>query len=56
MADALLDPVMAELVWAASGTGQPRPLAADGAFSDQLGERVGRTWLGPPPTVDYGGR
>ncbi|WP_338063913.1 hypothetical protein [Streptomyces noursei] len=47
VAEALLDPGMAELVWVDSGAGRPRPLPADGAFCRQLGERVGRVWLGP---------
>ncbi|MEW2325341.1 DNA-binding protein [Streptomyces griseoincarnatus] len=55
VADALLDPAMAELVWRDSGAGQPRPLPADGAFCRRLGERVGRAWLGPLSAVDYGG-
>lgn len=55
VADALLDPAMAELVWTDSGTGQPRPLPADGAFCRRLGERVERDWLGPLSAVDYGG-
>lgn len=55
VADALLDPAMAELAWADSGAGQPRPLRADGAFCRRLGERVGRGWLGPLAATDYGG-
>ncbi|OKJ68838.1 DNA-binding protein [Streptomyces sp. TSRI0107] len=55
VADALLDPAMAELVWRDSGAGRPRPLPADGAFCRRLGERVGRNWLGPLCAVDYGG-
>jgi hypothetical protein len=55
VADALLDPAMAELVWRDSGAGQPRPLPADGAFCRRLGERVGRSWLGPLAATDYGG-
>ncbi|MFF0794735.1 hypothetical protein [Streptomyces spiralis] len=46
---------MAELAWADSGAGRPRPLPADGAFCGRLGERVGRAWLGPLSAVDYGG-
>ncbi|WP_317987183.1 DNA-binding protein [Streptomyces kanamyceticus] len=53
VADALLDPVMAELVWADSGGA--RPLGVDGAFGRRLGERVGRGWLGPLIAVDHGG-
>lgn len=55
VADALLDPAMAELVWQDSGGRRPRPLDADGAFGRRLGERVGRDWLGPLATVDHGG-
>ncbi|MGW3202366.1 DNA-binding protein [Streptomyces sp. NPDC001118] len=55
VADALLDPAMAELAWADSGAGQPRPLPADGVFCRRLGERVGRGWLGPLAATDYGG-
>ncbi|WP_328952565.1 DNA-binding protein [Kitasatospora purpeofusca] len=55
VAHALLDPVMAELVWQDSGAGRPRALPADGAFCRRLGERVGRRWLGPLAAVDYGG-
>lgn len=55
VADALLDPAMAELAWADSGAGRPRPLPADGAFCRRLGERVGRQWLGPLAATDYGG-
>src|SRR5690606_35488146 len=55
VADALLDPLMAELVWRDSGAGRPRPLPADGAFCRRLGEQVGRDWLGPLSAVDYGG-
>ncbi|MER7707721.1 DNA-binding protein [Kitasatospora sp. NPDC097605] len=55
VAAALLDPVMAELVWRDSGAGRPRALPADGAFCRRLGERVGREWLGPLAAVDFGG-
>ncbi|MFB7459215.1 DNA-binding protein [Streptomyces sp. NPDC056188] len=55
VADALLDPAMAELVWRDSGAGRPRPLPADGSFCGRLGERVGRGWLGPLAATDYGG-
>ncbi|MFF2655418.1 DNA-binding protein [Streptomyces sp. NPDC058045] len=55
VADALLDPRMAELVWTDSGAGRPRPLPADGMFCHRLGERVGRTWLGPLAATDHGG-
>ncbi|MFB7531456.1 DNA-binding protein [Streptomyces sp. NPDC056178] len=55
VADALLDPAMAELVWAGSGGERPRPLPASGEFCRRLGERVGREWLGPLIAVNYGG-
>lgn len=55
VADALLDPAMAELVWADSGAGRPRALPADGLFCRELGERVGRPWLGPLAAADHGG-
>ncbi|MFF4764779.1 hypothetical protein [Streptomyces sp. NPDC001292] len=55
VADALLDPAMAELVWADSGAGRPRALPADGLFCRRLGERLGRTWLGPLAAADHGG-
>ncbi|MDG5808849.1 DNA-binding protein [Streptomyces ossamyceticus] len=55
VADALLDPAMAQLAWTDSGAGQPRPLPADGAFCRRLGERVDRPWLGPLAATDYGG-
>jgi hypothetical protein len=55
VADALLDPAMAELVRADSGAGRPRALPADGTFCRRLGERVGRPWLGPLAATDYGG-
>lgn len=55
VADALLDPVMAQLVWVDSGGERPWPLGADGAFCRRLGGRVGRPWLGPLIAVDYGG-
>ncbi|MFD0198953.1 DNA-binding protein [Streptomyces albidoflavus] len=55
VADALLDPVMAQLVWVDSGAGQPRVLPVDGLFCRRLGERVGRDWLGPLAAADHGG-
>ncbi|MFF3336934.1 DNA-binding protein [Streptomyces sp. NPDC002888] len=55
VADALLDPAMAQLAWTDSGAGQPRALPADGAFFRRLGERVDRDWLGPLAATDYGG-
>lgn len=55
VAEALLEPGMAELAWRDSGAGRPRPLPADGAFCRRLGERAGRTWLGPLAATDHGG-
>ncbi|WP_244260064.1 DNA-binding protein [Kitasatospora cineracea] len=55
VAAALLDPAMAELVWVDSGAGRPRPLPVDGEFCRQLGERVGRGWLGRLAAADLGG-
>ncbi|MDX3067764.1 MULTISPECIES: DNA-binding protein [Streptomyces] len=55
VADALLDPAMARLVWMDSGAGRPRALPADGMFCRRLGERVGRPWLGPLAATDHGG-
>ncbi|MFC9033646.1 DNA-binding protein [Streptomyces arboris] len=55
VADALLDPAMAQLVWVDSGAGKPRVLSVDGLFCRRLGERVGRGWLGPLAAADHGG-
>lgn len=55
VAEALLDPAMAELVWADSGAGRPRALPADGMFCRRLGERLGRAWLGRLAAADHGG-
>lgn len=55
VANALLDPAMAQLAWTDSGAGRPRALPADGMFCRRLGERVGRPWLGPLAATDYGG-
>ncbi|APU38417.1 TniQ family protein [Streptomyces sp. TN58] len=55
VAEALLSPGMAELVWVDSGAGRPRVLPADGMFCRRLGERVGRVWLGPLAATDHGG-
>ncbi|MFF1659167.1 hypothetical protein [Streptomyces sp. NPDC058255] len=54
VADALLDPAMADLAWLDSGAGRPRALPADGMFCRRLGERVGREWLGPLAATDHG--
>ncbi|MFF2023477.1 DNA-binding protein [Streptomyces sp. NPDC058171] len=55
VAEVLLDPGMAELVWADSGAERPRALPVDGLFCRRLGERVGRPWLGPLAATDHGG-
>ncbi|MGW2514100.1 DNA-binding protein [Streptomyces scopuliridis] len=55
VADTLLDPGMAELVWRDSGAGRPRALPADGMFCRRLGERLGRGWLGTLAATDHGG-
>ncbi|MFD7596306.1 DNA-binding protein [Kitasatospora sp. NPDC059812] len=46
VARALLDPVMAELVWQDSGAERIRLFPPDGAFARELGRRIGRRWLG----------
>ncbi len=55
VADALLDPAMAELAWRASGGMRPRMRDRDDPFCRRLGERVDRDWLGPLAAADYGG-
>jgi hypothetical protein len=55
VADALLDPAMAELAWRASGGMRPRVRGGDDPFCHRLGERVDRDWLGPLVAADYGG-
>ncbi|WP_413755110.1 hypothetical protein [Streptomyces sp. MMBL 11-3] len=55
VADALLEPGMAQLTWVDSGAGRPRALPADGMFSHRLGERLDRDWLGPLAAADHGG-
>ncbi|MFE4823989.1 DNA-binding protein [Streptomyces sp. NPDC056704] len=55
VADALLDPAMAQLAWRASGGTRPRVRGEDDPFCRRLGERVDRDWLGPRLAADYGG-
>ncbi|MFE2718907.1 DNA-binding protein [Streptomyces mirabilis] len=55
VADALLDPAMAQLAWRASGGTRPRVRGEDDPFCRRLGERVDRDWLGPQLATDYGG-
>ena len=46
VADALLDPAMARLVWVDSGAGRPRVLPVDGLFCRRLGGGIGwGRWL-----------
>lgn len=54
VAQALLEPAMAEVAWQASGGMKPRARSADDPFCHRLGERVGRTWLGPELAADHG--
>lgn len=54
VARALLELATAELAWRASGGTRPRARDADDPFCSWLGERVGRTWLGPLAAADYG--
>ncbi|MFJ9806588.1 TniQ family protein [Streptomyces wuyuanensis] len=54
VADALLDPAMAELAWRASGGTRPRARGGDDPLCHRLGERVGRGWLGPLAATDCG--
>lgn len=53
VAQALLEPAMAELAWRASGGMRPRARGDDDVFCHRLGERVGRTWLGPELAADH---
>jgi hypothetical protein len=55
VASALLDPVMAELLWEDSEAEKPQPLPPDGWFCSSLGRRVGRPWLGLLAASDRGG-
>ncbi|MEV5433185.1 DNA-binding protein [Streptomyces sp. NPDC052701] len=54
VARALLEPGMAELARQASGGTRPRVRGAEDAFCRRMGERVGRTWLGPKLAADDG--
>lgn len=54
VAGALLEPATAELAWRASGGTRPRARDANDPFCSWLGERVGRTWLGPLAAAAYG--
>ncbi|MFF1285695.1 hypothetical protein [Streptomyces sp. NPDC058299] len=54
MAQALLQPAMAEVAWRASGGMRPRVRHTDDVFCRRLGERVGRAWLGPLLAADTG--
>ncbi|MFJ9847592.1 DNA-binding protein [Kitasatospora sp. NPDC101155] len=46
VAGALVDPVVAELVWQDSGAERIRPFPPDGALCRELGRRLARPWLG----------
>ncbi|MFJ2194008.1 hypothetical protein ACIOJE_39720 [Kitasatospora sp. NPDC087861] len=46
VAGALVDPVVAELVWQDSGAERIRLFPPNGAFAQELGRRIGRPWLG----------
>ncbi|MDY0816251.1 DNA-binding protein [Kitasatospora purpeofusca] len=46
VAGALVDPVVAELVWQDSGGERIRPFPPDGALCQELGRRLARPWLG----------
>ncbi|MEU6846305.1 hypothetical protein ABZ930_30965 [Streptomyces sp. NPDC046716] len=47
VAQMLLEPATAEAAWQASGAMHARMRRADDALCRQVGERVGRAWLGP---------
>lgn len=55
VADALLDPAMAEPAWRASGGMQPQVRGGDDPFCHRLGERADRDWLGSVVAADWGG-
>jgi len=45
LAEALLDPVVAEMVWRDSGAERIRPFPPDGQFGRELGRRLDRPWF-----------
>jgi hypothetical protein len=45
LAEALLDPAVAGMVWRDSGAEHIRPFPPDGEFGWELGRRLGRPWL-----------
>jgi hypothetical protein len=51
LAQALLDPAVAEMVWRDSGAEHIRPFPPDGEFGRELGRRLGRPWLGAAGAV-----
>lgn len=55
VAEALVEPAMAELAWQDSGGERPGRCPPNGIIYRRLGERAGRTWLGPMTASDYGG-
>ncbi|MFF7459392.1 DNA-binding protein [Kitasatospora sp. NPDC008115] len=46
VAGALVDPLVAELVWQDSGAERIRPFPPDGVLCQELGRRLARPWLG----------
>ncbi|MFE3114198.1 hypothetical protein [Kitasatospora indigofera] len=51
VAGALVDPVVAQLVWTDSGGERVRPFSPDGALCRELGRSLGRPWLGEAGAV-----
>ena len=51
LAQALLDPAVAEMVWQDSGAESVRPFPPDGRFGQELGRRLDRPWLGQAGAV-----
>ena len=46
LARALLDPAVADMAWRDSGAQKIRPFLPDGELAQELGNRLGRPWLG----------
>jgi len=46
LAQALVDPAVAEMVWQDSGAQQIKPFPPDGRLAQELGRRLDRPWLG----------
>jgi len=51
LAEALLDPAVAEMVWQDSGAENIQPFPPDGQFGQELGRRLARPWLGAAGAV-----